>query len=256
MEVHAHSHTDRKKWTHYFWEFLMLFLAVFCGFLAENQREHYVENQRARDYALSLYRDIKADTIIFNETINSLELCIHNIDSLITLLDRPDDLQNHIQDFYRYNAYAFIFPMNKPNEATLQQLMNSGSLRYLKNSMLADSIKSYSIAVQLFNIFAQTSGDFNIEFRKILPEVLDVNKVIEFATQDASILNGLIKKIGTANFFSNNKKLTADAGTLKRYAGWCALKKFYFQNTIAKYEYVKGTTGFILRTIEKQYIIK
>ena len=25
MEVHHHAHTDRKKWTHYFWEFLMLF---------------------------------------------------------------------------------------------------------------------------------------------------------------------------------------------------------------------------------------
>jgi hypothetical protein len=30
MEVHAHAHTARKKWTHYLWEFLMLFLAVFC----------------------------------------------------------------------------------------------------------------------------------------------------------------------------------------------------------------------------------
>ena len=46
MEVHHHAHlasgethTSRKKWTHYLWEFLMLFLAVFCGFLAENQRE-------------------------------------------------------------------------------------------------------------------------------------------------------------------------------------------------------------------------
>ena len=28
MEVHAHTHTARKKWTHYFWEFLMLFLAT------------------------------------------------------------------------------------------------------------------------------------------------------------------------------------------------------------------------------------
>ena len=46
MEVHSHSHMPRKKWTHYFWEFLMLFLAVFCGFLAENQREHFVEHQR------------------------------------------------------------------------------------------------------------------------------------------------------------------------------------------------------------------
>ena len=49
MEVHAHSHSHGKKnWKNYFWEFLMLFLAVFCGFLAENQREHYVEYQREK----------------------------------------------------------------------------------------------------------------------------------------------------------------------------------------------------------------
>ena len=39
MEIHAHSHTPRKKWTHYFREFLMLFPAVFCGFLAEYHLE-------------------------------------------------------------------------------------------------------------------------------------------------------------------------------------------------------------------------
>jgi hypothetical protein len=56
MEVHQHSHTvpiaiGRKKWTHYFWEFLMLFLAVTLGFFVENQREHYIEDQRAKQYA-------------------------------------------------------------------------------------------------------------------------------------------------------------------------------------------------------------
>ena len=62
MEVHAHTHTARKKWTHYFWEFLMLFLAVFCGFLAENQREHYIENQRAKKFAASIIEDLQGDT--------------------------------------------------------------------------------------------------------------------------------------------------------------------------------------------------
>jgi hypothetical protein len=38
MGSFTEGHTSRKKWTHYFWEFLMLFLAVFCGFLAENLR--------------------------------------------------------------------------------------------------------------------------------------------------------------------------------------------------------------------------
>ena len=50
MEVHAHTHTPRKKWTHYFWEFFMLFLAVTAGFLVENQREHYVEHLREKQF--------------------------------------------------------------------------------------------------------------------------------------------------------------------------------------------------------------
>jgi len=50
MEVHAHTQTARKKWTHYFWEFLMLFLAVFCGFLAEYKLEHIIEHQREEQY--------------------------------------------------------------------------------------------------------------------------------------------------------------------------------------------------------------
>src|SRR6185436_3094977 len=69
MEVHHHSHTSRKKWTHYFWEFLMLFLAVFCGFLAENQREHMVEHKREKQYAAELYAEFRADSIVVAEKI-------------------------------------------------------------------------------------------------------------------------------------------------------------------------------------------
>ena len=62
MEVHQHTHTERKKFTHYLWEFLMLFLAVFCGFLAENIREHKVERDRAYEFAELLVDDLKKDT--------------------------------------------------------------------------------------------------------------------------------------------------------------------------------------------------
>jgi hypothetical protein len=68
MEVHQHTHTSdpdshrgSKKWTHYFWEFFMLFLAVTLGFFVENQREHYVENQREKKYIQSFYEDLTAD---------------------------------------------------------------------------------------------------------------------------------------------------------------------------------------------------
>src|SRR5436190_4074040 len=70
MEVHAHTHSARKKWTHYFWEFLMLFLAVFCGFLAENIREHMIEVNRSQQYIHSLYEDLQSDTLKLANTIN------------------------------------------------------------------------------------------------------------------------------------------------------------------------------------------
>src|ERR1041385_4874182 len=69
MEVHAHSHTERKKFTHYLWEFLMLFLAVFCGFLAENIREHMVEQRRARELAKNLYAELRTDSITVQQCL-------------------------------------------------------------------------------------------------------------------------------------------------------------------------------------------
>ena len=64
MEVHKHPHhvMHKKKWNEYLLEFFMLFLAVFCGFLAENFREHQVEKERGRQYIRSLYEDLNYDT--------------------------------------------------------------------------------------------------------------------------------------------------------------------------------------------------
>src|SRR5688572_9221611 len=88
MEVHHHSHTTdrdnlqgKKKWTHYFWEFLMLFFAVFCGFLAENQREHMVDHRREKQYMQSMLIDLAADTARYSRGIPLKETRINAIDS-------------------------------------------------------------------------------------------------------------------------------------------------------------------------------
>src|SRR5690349_17420918 len=56
METHAshlHQAPGKKIW-HYFFEFLMLFLAVFCGFIAENWREQLREHQREQEFIHSI----------------------------------------------------------------------------------------------------------------------------------------------------------------------------------------------------------
>lgn len=44
MEVHAHPHTIRKKWTYYLWEFLILFFAPFIGSWKEIKQRVKINN--------------------------------------------------------------------------------------------------------------------------------------------------------------------------------------------------------------------
>src|SRR6478752_5293011 len=73
MEVHHHPHSHGKKnFKTYLWEFVMLFLAVFCGFLAEYYLEHRIEKERGNQFIESFYEDLKTDTakISFHTTFD------------------------------------------------------------------------------------------------------------------------------------------------------------------------------------------
>ena len=94
MEVHAHTHTPRKKWTHYFWEFLMLFLAVFCGFLAENKREHYVEHQREKQYIRSIAEDLHSDIYMLDSIVRTRKNMDMLMDSLLHIMNYTDPKQH------------------------------------------------------------------------------------------------------------------------------------------------------------------
>jgi hypothetical protein len=147
MEVHAHTHTSRKKWTHYFWEFLMLFLAVFCGFLAENQREHMVEHKREVKYAASLYEDLKRDTADFSEDIPFWTKVLVRIDTIRQEVEKPIGMRN---DFllYRNAALMRAYENFEYHDRTIEQLKNGGNFRLIRNSFLADSIINYDAIIK------------------------------------------------------------------------------------------------------------
>ena len=140
MEVHHHSHTSRKKWTHYFWEFLMLFLAVTLGFFVENQREHYIERVRAKEYARLLTDDLAADIGEFNRTERVLNKIITAGDSLARILNIPDIRKVPGGKIYYYEYWSGWRWSVISRDATLQQLKNSGSLRYLRNTSFVRKI--------------------------------------------------------------------------------------------------------------------
>ncbi len=149
MEVHAHTHTSRKKWTHYFWEFLMLFLAVFCGFLAEYQLEHKIEKDREKQFIRSLAYDIKADTASLNKLINARTLRDLTLDSLSRFMNGPSPAEHTIDiHFYAITAGRTRVIRFVPNDGTVQQLKNSGAFRLIRPREVADSIAKYDVNVR------------------------------------------------------------------------------------------------------------
>src|SRR5215510_3176022 len=130
MEVHHHSHGQGKKWTHYFWEFFMLFLAVTLGFFVENQREHYVEHQRELQYMRSMVEDLKLDTAEL--TIHIRQRIERNgmIDSLIYLLSQTNIRENGSSIYYLGRVISPPISFF-PNDRTIQQLKSAGGLRLI-----------------------------------------------------------------------------------------------------------------------------
>ena len=220
MEVHAHSHTARKKWTHYFWEFLMLFLAVFCGFLAEYQLEHKIESDRGKQYIISMYEDLKMDTAALNSIIQNRSRRNEMLDSIFFLMDEPGD---RLSDLYFYARHltrtAPVLFFN--NDRTIQQLKYSGGLRLITNKEVSDSIMVYDKQVRLVlerqegevaNIRESLSYYYKIFDGRVFVKMLDENNVVnrplsspsllKFSEQDATTFLGYcqsIKAINTGN---------------------------------------------------------
>jgi len=177
MEVHHHSHTTGKKWTHYVWEFLMLFLAVTLGFFVENQREHYVEHQREKQFVQSLFNDIRSDTANMVKILNARSAKERMLDSLTFMMNgpRPEDLTKLIYPYAvlagRTLPYRFV-----PNDGTMLQLKNSGAFRLIRNRKVVDSISKYDINVR------NVQGQYAVE----------ENQIEHYRTAAAKIFDALV----------------------------------------------------------------
>ncbi len=150
MEVHHHTHAShgKKTWKDYFWEFLMLFLAVFCGFLAEYQLEHLIEKERGKQYIHSLYEDLKTDTIQCGFQIAELtekESLLKDMDACFDSITHgirsPDCLKTIVENAGGFSDFIYT-------DRTIQQLKFAGGLRLIQDKEIVDSIIGYDAMVR------------------------------------------------------------------------------------------------------------
>ena len=165
MEVHHHSHSSRRKWTHYFWEFLMLFLAVFCGFLAEYQLEHKIERDREKKFIQTFIEDLKVDTAAINANLLFQKRKRNQLDSLIFLLSEQK-IKGHENELYYLGRILVRTSRFQSSDRTITQLKYSGSLRLIRKENAADSIIAYQ---KLVDYILQNIDDERIERRAADP---------------------------------------------------------------------------------------
>jgi hypothetical protein len=174
MDAHHHAlHEGKKSWKSYAWEFVMLFLAVFCGFLAEYFLEHQIEKEKGNQYVRSMIEDIVSDSSKINQSFEFIKKQQLGLDSLSKLLDSPPYSDSAIKSMY---VLMLQYTMNEATVAftqrTVSQLKNSGGMRLISNKKSADEITKYTEGAEAI----ESQGEY---FKNVaLNEIIKLNNQI------------------------------------------------------------------------------
>jgi len=244
MEVHHHAHTPRKKWTHYFWEFLMLFLAVFCGFLAEYKLEQTIEQHREKDYMMSMVRDLRADIRGIDAAIKLKLMKIGLADSLLTLFEKKD-FKNTSGSIYNIGGELSLRSYFNPNDGTVQQLKNAGGLRLIKKVNVVDSIEHY------WNLMRDLQRLQDLEESEVVEYHSEISKIFSaqvFNQMSASKQTLQINKLDT-----NPKLMSEDDQTINDLDMKIVITKGNRLSQVDALTELKQSAEILIVLIEKEY---
>jgi len=245
MEVHAHSHTARKKWTNYFWEFFMLFLAVTLGFFVENQREHYIEHLREKQYMGSLIQDLTEDIEILDHQVRSETISINRMDSLIYLLNSKTGNQSTGR-LYFLGRIASRHDIFNYNNRTIDQMRNSGGFRLVRKPGISKQIMDYYGQIRFVEMLEAIEKDEEHEYRRAAVKVFD-----------PVIFNSMVSNKDDIETISGNPPLlTQERGILTDLTGWTQYMKSSVQGLTKTKANLKDFATNLISSIKKEYQLK
>jgi len=253
MEVHHHphlasgeTHTARKKWTHYFWEFLMLFLAVFCGFLAENFREHQIEKTRERQYMQSFVYDLENDTINLNIGFPQKDQRIQAIDSVYLFFESNPDAKIIPGAVFRH-MYRTIWDRHyRRNSTTIDQLRNAGGMRLIRKKNVADSIAAYDLQWQRAEFWREAYITRQEKLMDILHKVFNSGDLISQYRQHSSTFT-------LPAIITDSMKIRIYPAYLNEYLNFIFDQKITTKQDKRAYQTLEKSAERLIELIKKEY---
>ena len=187
MEVHHHSHTARKKWTHYFWEFLMLFLAVFCGFMAEYQLEHKIEKDREKIYMQNMLDDLKADTAIYSDYAARNAVIQDLVDTIMVLIKSPDRRKHISKLAYSARILTAKWKQIAMVKRTYEEMKSSGHLRLIRKKEVAGKVSSYYSSLSELDTYNEVGMIWSNNYAQAMAKLFDGEALLKIIKEKKEV---------------------------------------------------------------------
>lgn len=202
-------HQERnKKWKSYSWEFVMLFLAVFCSFLAELYLNYKVEKDLELEYMKSLVDDLGKDTAEITAQINYIKNgLVPALDSSTTLLYLDDLSDSDVRKMYEVVPLSIRYFNVTFEDRTESQLKYSGNLRLIRNKNVMDSILEYWKNIDVFKDPVMTGYT---ETRSISKEL--IFSILSSNYFEGKVMVGSLTKNKKPKLISSDKVLRIKLG--------------------------------------------
>jgi hypothetical protein len=214
MEVHHHSggHQGPKHFKDYFQEFLMIFLAVTMGFLAENIREYITDNNHVVELVGQLKEDLVNDTANIQNLISRLTIQMGRTDSLYELLIEPGKQKDfiRIQELIKTSDNLNVF---YPSTGAISTIKTELHLKRFVKTKIASHIDNYEKKISVLH---------EVEIRDIeyMGKVLEAFMSKHFTPENAAatvnqrpFINGELRNLADEDLI----QLSVDINLVKAY---------------------------------------
>ncbi len=251
MEVHHHPEVEKKGLKGYLLEGLMIFLAVTMGFFAEGLREHINERNRANEYAVTLYSDLKADTADLNGYIAYYKMAFANVDTLMQLLTSGDPAQVQSGKLYSFGLWGGAYRLFTPHDATLLEMKSSGSLRYFANPAINRTLAQYDQLCQNMKTLESRDQGIYTEVRKSRAQLFNFkyNAVIN---EIAQIKDRSLRKTRLDAFVNTNPPLlNTDKILFNEYVEM--VRSRFFERKVSEADTLLNHAILLIGALKKEY---
>ncbi len=151
MAAPTETNTTRSSvWKKYLFEFVLVFSAVFLGFLADNFRDQYSERQKAGELARSFYEELINDSIAIAAKVQGRIKKEHAVEYMVKFL-KDSSLTSASKSLSLNFLWATTIRtpvIFTPRTVVLEQLRSSGAVQYFKSKELQKLVGDLLVSIE------------------------------------------------------------------------------------------------------------